>query len=321
MASHTSSRRDQSSSNETNSSQRSAWSTALERQEKEYRVLGMNEILPNTDYIEVGKMVEARNISAIAAGPQMSTIVTPANWVIWQENEPTKEELGKMDPKAIAISYRYHIIIDDSCPIALIDEEYVGILDMFGLDTSAEWTTFTVVSRGMLWGDKKEPVTLPPVLQMAMSPDHRAIVVYDMEKENDVDGDNLPKRAFISDILHWCYVGFANDPSKLQYFITHPIYQIGTQQVMEDALKAKGKRKENMVTYLPSDSRNYSGHLPNPWHGLLGTRHGRVAPYMLVLRLQFSFHQTLALRFGNSWHSFVHFSLLPVRCSTTNFYN
>jgi hypothetical protein len=206
MASHTPSRREQDSSNETNSSERSAWSTALERQEKEYRVLGMNELLPNTDYIEVGKMVEARNISALAVGPQTPTIVTPANWVIWQKNEPTKEELGKMDPKAIAISFRYHIIVDDTYPIKVIEEEYVSVLDMFGLDISAKWTTLTVISRGMPMGDMKEPNTLPPVLQMAMSPDHRAIVIYDMEKENDVDGDNLPKRAFISDVLHWCYL-------------------------------------------------------------------------------------------------------------------
>jgi hypothetical protein len=243
----------------------------------------MNELLPNATYIDAGVSIEEKALSALAAITQKPVTNQKATWGTRRNvYEATKEEISNLNPKGAGIGYRYCIFIDDDQPVSSMDEEYVNVLKEIGLDVNAEWITFTVISRGMPCPVGKQPYTLNPVLEMAISPDSQAIVVYGMWKEYDLDGDNLPAAAPISDLIHSCYIGFTQGPSALRYFITHPIYQKGTKQVLEDSLKAKSLKKNALATCLPSDPRNYAGHLPNPWHGLLGTRHGRIALFLLV---------------------------------------
>jgi hypothetical protein len=197
-------------------------------------------------------------------------------------DQMTGAEIQRLNPKAAGIGFRYHILVDVDQPAEVVEVEDTKILETVGLDINAPWTNIKIVSRGMSGGNEQTAISADAVLQMAISPDDRAIVVYDMAKKHDVDGNNLPSAAPIFDLIHYSYIAYAKDPSALKYFITQPIYQAGTQQVLEDALKAKSLKKGAMMTCLPSDDRNYAGHLPSPWYGLLGTRHGRIVLFILV---------------------------------------
>jgi hypothetical protein len=117
-------------------------------------------------------------------------------------------------------------------------EEYVNVLKEMGLDVNAEWITFTVISRGMPCPAGKQPCTLEPVLEMAISPDSQAIVVYGMWKDYDLDGDNLPAAAPISDLIHSCYIGFTQGPSAL--FTSLPI--LSTRKELNRFWKIASKR-------------------------------------------------------------------------------
>jgi hypothetical protein len=80
MASQTTGRREQHESNDTNTTQRSAWSTTLERLEKEYHVRGMNEVKSNAEYTQAGATFESNALSALVALSQTTLNFQPDTW-------------------------------------------------------------------------------------------------------------------------------------------------------------------------------------------------------------------------------------------------
>ena len=93
-----------------------------------------------------------------------------------------------------------------------------------GLNIKAEWTTITVISKGMPCPPGQELKYLPHVLGIAISDDDRAVVVYSMDKSKDTDRGDLPRRAHVSDLVNWCYMGFAKDTSKLEFVVTQYVH-------------------------------------------------------------------------------------------------
>lgn len=161
MASESSLRRQQDSSKDSSSTQRSAWSTALIRLEKEDPIRGMNELLPNATYTDAGVSIEEKALSALAAITQMPVTNQKATWGTRRNvYEATQEEISNLNPKGAGIGYRYYIFIEDDQPVNSMDEEYVNVLKEMGLDVNAEWITFTVISRGMPCPAGKQPCTL-----------------------------------------------------------------------------------------------------------------------------------------------------------------
>ncbi|KAN0098456.1 hypothetical protein V8E51_014119 [Hyaloscypha variabilis] len=241
---------------------RSIWSNARERLEKVNRSASNNEHLPSHEYITAGLNAENRLIAALQQQPLNSVT-------------------------AIPVHRRYWVLKERDPPSAIMENQHVRVLTNLNLATNEPWTAYTLISRA---APMKYYFAVPDdamqVLMLCISPNGEAIVVVNMERGNDADGLDritdaiLPQRSYISEMIHQCYISEFPDPKALRYIISQPIYQAGTTQVLKDALKAKNLRKEAKGEWVKGDPG--AGLIDDPWHALLGTRNGRVAPHMLA---------------------------------------
>jgi len=189
---------------------------------------------------------------------------------------------------APSIDRRYWVLKERDPPIYVIENQHVRVLENLNLTTKAPWTGFTLISRAapMLFYFAV-PDDDMQVLMMCVSPKGEAIVVVNMDRGNDVDGLDrikdvpVPQQSHISEIIHQCYISVFPNPKALKYIISQPIYQAGTTQVLKDAMKAKFLPKEDMGAEWEKGDQG-DGLMNDPWHALLGTRNGRVAPHLLV---------------------------------------